>query len=95
MSWLPPGWGQGVKTTCASKLLCYISPEGGCYYHKHVVAKVSGKDLSKIERTEEATLEWARKRAHIAVVQGTFFNRRVRQGPTAPTHQQRHKCSEA
>lgn len=70
--WLPEGWGQGVKTTCAAKLVCYISPEGRMYYHRHVVEQVIGR---KVENTYTRRSEWARKRAKIAIEEAKTFDR--------------------
>lgn len=44
--WLPKGWGQGVKLTCVTKLLGFVSPQGTVYYHKHVVERVIGRKVT-------------------------------------------------
>jgi len=73
--WLPEGWGQGVKTTCATKLRCYISPEGTVYYHKHIVEEVSGQNFKDAERPSEH-VEWAKKMAKVAIAEGKTFQRK-------------------
>jgi len=76
--WLPEGWGQGIKTTCASKLMCFISPEGKAYYHKHVVKEVAerlGQQLREPSSNPHDHVEWAQKRARIAIQEGKTLNR--------------------
>jgi len=74
--WLPDGWGQGVKTTCVAKLIAFVSPEGKCYYHRHVVEQVCGENLGR-PKDDTAALEWARKRATMVVTEGKNFLRRL------------------
>jgi len=73
--WLPKGWGQGVKTTCAAWLGCFISPEGKMYYHKHVVEQIVGKKFTKPPTARQDHVEWATKRARIAIAEGKTFRR--------------------
>lgn len=54
--WLPKGWGQGVKLTCVTKLLAFVSPEGKVYYHKHVIEEVIGK-----KPTGDGARDWEEK----------------------------------
>lgn len=44
--WLPKGWGQGVKTSCVTKLQAFVSPEGNVYYHKPAVQEILGGKLT-------------------------------------------------
>lgn len=74
--WLPPGWGQGVKTTCVAKLTTYISPESKLYYHKHVVEKMLGENFGSALRGSDVQVAWAKKRAKIAIAENKTFDRR-------------------
>lgn len=63
-----------MKTTRAAKLRCYISPEGRVYYHKHIVEEVSGQSFKDAVRPPQQ-VEWAKKRAKLAISEGKTFQR--------------------
>lgn len=77
--WLPPGWGQGVKTTCIAKLTCYIPPKGSklgrMYYHKHVVAQLLGQDFEK-NMKRRPNVVWAQERATLVISEKKTFDRK-------------------
>lgn len=79
--WLPEGWGQGVKTTCAAHLRCYISPESKVYYHKHVIEKLLGTKFGKVPADgkveDQASVEWAQVHAAMALKEGSDWNRKI------------------
>jgi len=72
--WLPEGWGQGVKTTCAAMLKCYVSPEGKMYYHRHVVEQIVGESLGKPDNPE-AAIKWAKSYAQDRIADKTMWDR--------------------
>lgn len=74
--WLPEGWGQGVKTTCVTRLECFVSPEGKAYYHRHVVEQVHGEKLGRPDNPEKV-LQWARKFTLACIAEGTSFDRKI------------------
>jgi len=57
--WLPPDWGQGVKLTCPSRLVTYVSPEGRTFYHRHVVERIVGRKLGPSDG-KEGLINWAK-----------------------------------
>mmetsp|Transcript_113611 Transcript_113611/g.331966 ORF Transcript_113611/g.331966 Transcript_113611/m.331966 type:complete len:559 (+) Transcript_113611:45-1721(+) len=75
--WLPEGWGEGVKTTCASKLRCYISPEGKAFYHRHIVEAVHGEKLGRPSDSPEKALKWAKTWSKDRITAGELFGRGV------------------
>jgi len=74
VSWLPEDWGQGVKTTCVSKLLAYVSPEGKVYYHKHMVEQACGRKLAS--RGADVAGVWAKRWAQTMIAEGKNFHRK-------------------
>lgn len=74
--WLPPGWGQGIKTTCVTKLQCYVSPEGKKYYHRHDVETAVGVKLPEKDPNIKQ-VEWAQRRARIAISEAKTFRRKA------------------
>jgi len=60
--WLPKGWGQGMKTTCASKLRCFVSPEGKLHYSRQSVEQALGVPLPA-QADPAAALKWSIQRA--------------------------------
>ncbi|CAE8725211.1 unnamed protein product, partial [Polarella glacialis] len=89
VEWLPADWGQGIKTTCASKLQCFVSPDGKAYYHRHVVEQVCGKpcvgsrnpvkdlDPETAELYKQRILVFATAKAKASIAQGQLFSKAV------------------
>lgn len=71
--WLPPKWGQGVKTTCAAWLTAFVAPSGKVYYHRHVVRELykreTGRDLPKSMPEHDPRMQ-----AHYELQRGLAFN---------------------
>lgn len=74
---MPEGWGQGIKTTCVSKLQCFVSPDSKLYYHRHVVEQVVGRKFEAAAENPLIQVQWAKDRARIAIAEGKAFNRKL------------------
>merc|ERR1712100_147557 len=55
VSWLPDGWGQGIKTPAGkTSRRVYLNPEGKMYYHRVDIEKALGRSLVATDDTAEA-----------------------------------------
>jgi len=60
-SWLPNGWGYGLKKTHSGKTSrCYVSPEGKTFYHKSDIEKHLGIVFEEAKKGKKLG-EWIKK----------------------------------